>query len=483
MKSIFEQSSPFPELCQLTIGDLIEKIKNGTLTCTQLIHQYFERIHTLQEQYQLNAFITLLEEQSLEEAKRCDEELQAGHRRGILHGIPIAVKDNLEMAGIITTAGTSILANNKPLEDATVIQKLKQAGAIIIGKTNMHELAFGITNKNPHYGNAKNPHDCGKIPGGSSGGSAIAVSAGLCAAAIGTDTGGSIRIPSSLCGVTGFKPTLGQVGRGGLIYLSTTFDCIGPIARCTDDIKLLLDCCQGEDPRDQITFNKPQIKQHNKKIKHIGLLKPYATDNLDDEVSQLFKQTIEKLEQSDQFEIHSMSLPNIDQLVPAGFTICLVEMIHLFKNYLNKLSSPIELETVIDQLGNDVKQAIGEQYGQADSQPKSGYEYLDALHNFRTPFNDGVSQIMQNLDAIITPTTPLPAIPMNESEETMLNGELVDTFMTFIRYTLIANMTGRPAISVPIGITKDNLPVGVQLIGHCWRDDELIKLAEDLRQL
>jgi len=501
MQSIFEQSSPFPELCQLSIKDLIEKIESRKLTCSELIDQYLERIHYLQKQYQLNAFITLLEKQSLEEAKLCDEELQKGQKRGALHGIPIAIKDNLEMAHVRTTAGTAILAENSPTEDATVIQKLKQAGAIIIGKTNMHELAFGITNKNPHYGDAKNPYDLNKIPGGSSGGSAVAVAAGLCAAAIGTDTGSSIRIPSSLCGVVGLKPTLGKVGRGGLIYLSTTFDCIGPITRCTEDTKLLLEAIQGDDNRDKAELSSssaqtklillqgktslnPSHSNHSKtNTKHIGLLTPYATDDLDNEVSRLFQQTIEKLSLSNNFKIHPISLPNIDQLVPAGFTICLAETVHLLKNYLNNLSSPIELEDVINKFGNDVKQAIGEQYGQADSKPKSGYEYLDALNNFREPFNNAVSQIMQHLDAIITPTTPLPAIPMSESEETWLNGESVDTFMTFIRYTLIANMTGRPAISIPMGITQHNLPVGVQLIGHCWQDEELIKLAEELNRL
>lgn len=238
------------ELSTLSMAELSRRLRARKVSAKELVQAYLHRIAKYDGRDGINAFITVDREGALREAERLDTLLKEGRSPGSLHGVPIAVKDNLDTAGLRTTGGSKILEKWVPKEDATVVWRLRQAGCVVLGKTNLHEFAFGITTNNPHYGPTRNPYDRTRIPGGSTGGSGAAVASGFCAAAIGTDTGGSVRIPAALCGAVGLKPTLGRVGGGGMMYLSTTRDVVGPMTRTVEDAALLLRAMAGPDPRD-----------------------------------------------------------------------------------------------------------------------------------------------------------------------------------------------------------------------------------------
>ena len=249
------------DLADLSLYEQSKMIRTGEVTSKRLVEIYLDRIQKYGGSEGVNAYITVASELALKNAEKLDESAKSKNFKGPLHGLPIAIKDNLDTRDIRTTGGSRILAEWKPKQDAHVVAKLREAGAVILGKTNMHEFAFGITTNNIHYGPTKNPYDFSKIPGGSSGGSGAATSAALCAGAIGSDTGGSVRIPAALCGVVGLKPTLGRVGRGGLMYLSFTRDVIGPITRNVADSAIMLEAIAGSDPRDPESSEQsgPQI--------------------------------------------------------------------------------------------------------------------------------------------------------------------------------------------------------------------------------
>jgi len=244
-------------LTDLPLFQLSKMIRSGEVNSKQLVELYLERIRKFDGPNGVNAYITVASDAALKQAEELDQLAKQKKFKGSLHGLPIAIKDNLDTKDLRTTGGSKILSSWVPSTDANVVQKLKQAGAIILGKTNMHEFAFGITTNNPHYGPTRNPYDFSRIPGGSSGGSGAATAAALCAASLGTDTGGSVRIPAALCGVVGLKPTLGRVGRGGMIYLSFTRDVIGPITRTVADSAMILEVIAGKDPRDPESSSNP----------------------------------------------------------------------------------------------------------------------------------------------------------------------------------------------------------------------------------
>jgi aspartyl-tRNA(Asn)/glutamyl-tRNA(Gln) amidotransferase subunit A len=248
------------ELADLSLYELSKMIRTGEITSKRLVEIYLDRIQKYGGPEGVNAYITVASELAMKNAEELDKSAKSKNFKGPLHGLPIAIKDNIDTKDIRTTGGSSILAQWKPKQDGHVVQKLEQAGAIILGKTNMHEFAFGITTNNTHYGPTKNPYDFSRIPGGSSGGSGAAAAAALCAGAIGTDTGGSVRIPAALCGVVGLKPTLGRVGRGGLMYLSFTRDVVGPITRNVADSAIILEAIAGPDPRDPESSGNPVPK-------------------------------------------------------------------------------------------------------------------------------------------------------------------------------------------------------------------------------
>src|SRR4029077_622673 len=291
----------------------------------ELTRLYLSRIERLNPK--LNAFITVASESALAEARAAEKELVRGRRRGPLHGIPIALKDNIYTQNLLTTMGSLILRDFLPSEDATVVRRLRRAGGIVLGKTNLHEFAYGVTSENPHYGAVRNPWNTDRIAGGSSGGSAAAVAAGLCAAAIGSDTGGSIRISSAFCGVVGLKPTFGRVSVHGVFPLAPSFDHVGPIARTPLDAALVLECIAGRDPLDPTTLARsernfrPASKQRRVRL---GRPKEHFWVNIDSEVRRITETAVADFVKSGA-EVEEISLPGIVAGVEAANLIAAVE--------------------------------------------------------------------------------------------------------------------------------------------------------------
>ena len=319
------------DLATLSAAQLAKRIRDRQLSIKELTQAYLDRIAKYDGRDGINAFITLDREGALKEAERLDGVLRQGRVLGPLHGIPLAVKDNLDTAGLRTTGGSKILEKWVPKVDATAVWRLRQAGCVVLGKTNMHEFAFGITTNNPHYGPTRNPYDRTRIPGGSSGGSGAAVASGFCAAAVGTDTGGSVRIPAALCGAVGLKPTLGRVGRGGMMYLSTTRDVIGPMARTVEDAALLLRAMAGPDPRDmdadpESAPNYSRGLARGLKGIRIGVPRKYFYEDNHPDVARLTEQALKDMERLGATLV-DVEVKNLDLALPTGFAIVLPEAI------------------------------------------------------------------------------------------------------------------------------------------------------------
>jgi aspartyl-tRNA(Asn)/glutamyl-tRNA(Gln) amidotransferase subunit A len=462
-----------------TIAELSVLLARRKISPVEITTLFLERI----EKYNptLNAYLTVTREAALAAARESEKRILQKRSRGPLEGVPIAVKDNIWTRGIRTTAGSKFLENFVPEEDATVAASLHRAGAILLGKTNLHEFAYGISTNNPHFGPARNPWDTTRIPGGSSGGSAAAIAAGLCVASVGTDTGGSIRIPAALCGIVGLKPTFGRVSCNGVVALTTTFDHVGPLARTVGDAALILGAIAGRDPLDAATLSQPRFKpfadvrqiqqrlhpQFSKKRPlKLGLPREYFFTSLSEDVREAVKLAVHGFEQLGA-AVEEVSLPNINDGDDASTSIALAEAVHYHQ-------SQGWFPAHSADYGDDVRKRLemGLEIRAAD--------YLAAREvqkRVRAEFDAVLTQV----DAIIAPTTPItaPLIGENvveiESAEEPVRGAL-------IRLNRPANFTGLPAISLPCGWTEQNLPIGLQLIGRAWDEEHLLVIAQLFEQ-
>lgn len=473
-------------LVDLSLYELSKMIRNREITSEKLVGLYLERIQTLGGRNGINAYITVAKDAALRHAKELDRLARQGKFVGPLHGLPIAVKDNLDTKEIRTTGGSKILASWIPPADAHVVEKLKQAGAIILGKTNMHEFAFGITTNNPHYGPTRNPYDPSRIPGGSSGGSAAAAAAALCAGAIGTDTGGSVRIPAALCGVVGLKPTLGRVGRGGLMYLSFTRDVIGPITRTVTDSAILLQVLAGQDPRDPESSpssipNYLSALRNGIKGKTFGLPRKLFFEQIHPDTERVMSEAIKEIRKLGGM-VKDVEVRHMDIATPTGFNIVLAECIYLMEDYLKAFDPQATIGKYLDQLGPDVKAVLGGQKGTPKSKPVPGYLYTKSVRKDRNLMIKGFEEAMAGVDALLLPTTPLPASKIGEDLETQLLGKKVNTFLTFIRNCDPISVVGYPAITVPAGYSKTGLPIGLQIVARPWEEGKLLGIAYAFEQ-
>lgn len=442
------------------IARLFRKRKLSPVELTKLMLDRIERLNP-----KLNAYITVTPELALAQAKKAEAELFAprgrkGHRdRGPLHGIPISLKDNIYTKGVRTTAGSKILADFVPERDAVVVVKLKEAGAVLLGKTNLHEFAYGATTNNPHYGPARNPWDLSRIPGGSSGGSAAAVAAGLCYGSIGTDTGGSIRIPASLCGVVGLKPTRGNVSDNGVIPLSPTLDCTGPLARTARDAAILLHAIGGLSTQGQNRWSAPE------KLKKIclGLPKEFFFDVVSTEVQSCFASALRDFRKLGA-QIKPISIPLLNNTEDAGNQIAWPEATH-FQQQSGWFPARAQ------QYGEDVRTRI------EMGAKTSAVGYLEALAQ-RAQFINQLSSKMYDsgIDALVVPTTPIAATQIGE-EKTRIGEKDYLIRALLLRLNRPANLAGVPAISVPCGFTSSGLPVGLQLIGLHTAELALLQIA------
>jgi aspartyl-tRNA(Asn)/glutamyl-tRNA(Gln) amidotransferase subunit A len=445
------------------IAGLFRKRKLSPLELTKLMLDRIGRVNP-----KLNAYITVTRDFALTQAKKAESELFAsrgrkGHRdRGPLHGIPISLKDNIYTKGIRTTAGSKILANFVPKRDAVVVAKLKEAGAILLGKTNLHEFAYGATTNNPHYGPARNPWDLSRIPGGSSGGSAAAVAAGLCYGSIGTDTGGSIRIPASLCGIVGLKPTLGRISDAGVIPLSKTLDCTGPLARSARDAAILLNAIGGLETQNRGLRSVRAFFLKPRKF-CLGLPREFFFDVISPDVQSLFESALRDLRKLGA-RIKQASIPLLNATEDAGNQIAWPEATH-FHEQSGWFPSRSR------EYGEDVRTRL------EMGAKTSAVVYLEALAQ-RVRFIQELSSKMSGagIDALVVPTTPLAA-PLIGEESTRIFEKEHPTRALLLRLNRPANLAGVPAISIPCGFTPSGLPVGLQLIGLHTAELALLQIA------
>ena len=416
----------------------------------------------------LNAYITVTAEVALAQAKKAEAELFAprsrkGHRdRGPLHGIPISLKDNIYTEGIRTTAGSKILKDFIPQNNAPVVAQLKQAGAILLGKTNMHEFAYGVTSNNPHYGSVRNPWDLSRIPGGSSGGSAAAVAAGLCFGSIGTDTGGSIRIPASLCGVVGLKPTWGRISTEGVVPLSPLLDCTGPLARSVRDVGILTEALYFHVGREPNFARAGTLRANPRKI-CLGVPRQLFFDALSSDVRKAFDSALRDLCKAG-MTTTDISIPLLDETEDAGNRIAWVEAIlyHSQQGYFPARAP---------EYGEDVRARV------EMGAKVSACDYLQALEiqkQFSVQLHMALAE--SGADAIVYPSTPVEA-PLIGQESSRIGKHDYPTRAILLRHNRPANLAGVPAISLPCGFTPAGLPIGLQVMGSVSSEAILLRIA------
>jgi aspartyl-tRNA(Asn)/glutamyl-tRNA(Gln) amidotransferase subunit A len=447
-----------------SITELSEGYRQKMFSPTEITRLSISRIERLQQD--LNAFIHIMAEQALEQARVLENEMLKGEIRGPLHGIPIAVKDMIQTRGIPTTAGSKVLEHWIPDEDAAVITRLKKAGAILIGKANMHEFAMGATSENPHYGTVRNPWDQSKIAGGSSGGSAVAVAAGMSTAALGSDTAGSIRLPSALCGIVGFKPTYGSVSRHGTIPFSWSLDHIGPMARTVKDAALVWNGIAGYDPRDPATFKSKILSYEDPepgllKGKKIGICRQYFFEDINEEISGLLNQALSRFKEIGA-EIIEIQLPGLEQAQHALRVIAQSEGYSFHRPIFSKHP---------EWYGEDVKYRL--QFGQQ----VTAEQYLQA-HKTRNWFIREVLNRMEGVDILVSPMNHNPPFAIDSvAPEQAINN------MFRLAKAPLTNLLGFPAVSVPCGYMQEGLPVGMQLIGKPFADTHLLQIAQLYEQI
>jgi len=419
----------------------------------------------------LNAYLTVCEELALKAAAQAERDLcgkssKSRRDRGPLCGIPISLKDNIYTKDVRTTGGSKILHEFVPLHDAPVVTALKKAGAVLLGKTNMHEFAYGVTTENPHFGAARNPWDLQRISGGSSGGSAASLAAGLCYGSIGTDTGGSIRIPSSLCGVVGLKPGLGRVNADDIIPLSPTLDFVGPLARSVEDASLLLNAIsvRAKDERRLL----PKKNRNSRNRYSLAIPNEFFFDVLDPEIRAAFDSAMEILRKHGA-QIKHISLPRVAETEEAGNLIAWVEatLYHQHAGWFPAHQSDYSPD-VYKRLEMGTKVTALDYLRARDAREKFKGQLLEAF-------------TANDLDALVVPTTPIAATRLGE-DAVLIDGASHLTRGLLLRLNRPANLAGVPAISVPCSLTKIGLPIGLQFIAEWTEEPLLLEIARDFER-
>jgi len=446
----------------LTISQLAPLIRRRKLSPLELTRWILARIERIQPH--INAYITVTPELALRRAKQAEKEIARGGYRGPLHGIPFSLKDLIYTRGIRTTAGSRILRRFVPTEDAPVVRRLLDAGAVVVGKTNLHEFAYGATNVNIHYGAVRNPWDLQRMSGGSSGGSAASVATAQSLASLGTDTGGSIRIPAAACGCVGLKPTRGRVPLEGVIPLASTLDHVGPLCRCVEDAGLVLNAIAGSDPRAQCPppspapFSLPELRAGCRGVR-VGVPRQYFFDRLQGSVRAAVQAAIGRLEELG-CEVREVRLERMRETARLAGVITVAEALVYHRRW-------------IEARGRDYDPAILARM-QADMD-MTAVEYLQAQER-RREYTAAFERAMSGIDVLATPTLPIVAPPI-EGDVVAVGRSREDVRMALLRLTRPGNLTGLPSISLPCGFSAENLPVGLQLTGKRWNESALLRVA------
>lgn len=447
------------DLHWLTLHQAAQWITQGELSSEALTQALLERIYHLDAK--LNAFITLTPELALEQARRADEEIRRGVRRGALHGIPMALKDLYETAGIRTTCGSKRFGEYTPQADARVVSALRQAGGVLLGKLNMHEIALGLTNENPHYGVCHNPWDRQRVSGGSSGGSAAALAAGLCLASMGSDTGGSIRVPAAFCGVVGLKPTYGRISLSGVMPLSWHLDHPAPMARCVRDTALLLQVVAGYDPDDPYSGDIPvpdYLADLEEGVR--GWRVALATGDYFQDVETGIWSLIEaaaRVFADLGAQVEPVDIPGFEEAGRANSRLVPADAAVLYQAHL---------EENLENFGEDVRERL--RTGAATSLA----DYVQA-RRVQAAFRRQMEIFFSKYDLLLLPTTPMVAPPV-ELTQTVQRARLLT------RFTSAFNLAGLPAISLPCGfieVADRQLPVGLQIVAAHWAEATLLRGA------
>jgi aspartyl-tRNA(Asn)/glutamyl-tRNA(Gln) amidotransferase subunit A len=432
-----------------------ERLRKREVSPVELTKDCLSRIEKLNPT--LNAFITVTGESALTQARTAEAEILRGHWRGPLHGIPLALKDLIDTAGIRTTAASALFKDRIPEEDAEVVRRLKDAGAVLLGKQNLHEFAYGGSSMISHYGEVHNPWDPARIAGGSSGGSAASTAAGLCYGAIGTDTAGSIREPAALCGVVGLKPTYGRVSGRGVIPLSRSLDHIGPIARTVADVAVMLQAIAGYDAKDANSVEMPvgdlaAIQDGSTRVK-IGVPRKFFYADLDAEVASAVEDALGVLRSL------GNDLLEIEIYVPTDRILQAAESYAYHREFISRSPELYQPETLRRiRTGEDISAAQVEQAERELKQTRSE-----------------IGKVFERVDFLVTPTAPIPAPAISDLKSDP--NALRPCELVLLRNTRPANVWGLPAISIPCGFTKAGLPIGLQIIGPHWREDRVLQLA------
>ncbi|MGD9637688.1 MAG: Asp-tRNA(Asn)/Glu-tRNA(Gln) amidotransferase subunit GatA [Alphaproteobacteria bacterium] len=478
------------DLIKLDIASAKKSLLNKEISSVELVKAHLDEMENRRD---LNAFITETPEIALERAKESDKKIQAGNA-GILEGIPVGIKDLFCTEGVLTTAASHILDGFKPPYESTITKKLKDAGSVMVGKTNLDEFAMGSTNETSYYGAAKNPwtpkgSEPALVAGGSSGGSASAVSAGLCMAATGTDTGGSIRQPSSFCGITGIKPTYGRCSRFGIIAYASSLDQAGPMARSVADTALMLKAMAGFDERD--STSAPQEVPDFEKVLggsikglKIGIPKEYRPEGLNSEISNLWDKGIAFVKDAGA-EVVEVSLPYTKYALAVYYVIAPAECSSNLARYdgvrfgyrgKGETLDELYMNTRAEGFGTEVKRRIM----MGTYVLSAGYydAYYLRAQKVRKLISNDFASAFEKVDLLLTPTAPSPAFAIgDESMKDPLTMWLNDVF------TVPASLAGLPAMSLPIGLSKTGLPLGLQLIGRPFDEETVFKTAHVIENL
>ncbi|MBP1153347.1 MULTISPECIES: amidase [unclassified Paenibacillus] len=447
---------------KLDITAISKKIRSKEVSPKEIVAQLVNRIEAVNPV--LNAFITVAAEEAFEQAKQAEAEITSGQYRGPLHGIPIGLKDLIYTKGIKTTMGSEIFKDFIPDFDATVVQKLKHAGAIIIGKLNTHEFAYGSTGDVSHFGPVRNPYDTSKMTGGSSSGSGAAVASALCFGALGTDTGGSIRIPSSACGIVGMKPTFGRVSKHGAYPLGFTLDHIGPMTRTVRDNAELLGILAGHDPEDPYSVQQAgedftRYLGEAIRGKVVGIPSTFYFDLIDDEIRSKMEEAIDLLRAMGA-EIRTVEMPVLSEVSWAQLKTIQSEAYAVHEEHLGSSAEKYHPE-VLERL-------------RASAEAK-GYEYVKA-QDIRRRAQESFRRAFEQVDVMVAPT--LPILPPDIGQrEIQIQGQSELVRAALLRLTGPTNLTGLPSLSIPSGFSKTGLPIGMQFIGRPFDEATLYQFG------
>lgn len=474
------------KLMDLSVTELADKIKSKEISVLEAVNEAFETIEA--KDSEINSYVTIVKENAVKKAMEIQEKIDNGEKVGEFAGVPVAIKDNICTKDVLTTCGSKILSNFIPTYNATVIEKLEAAGAIIIGKTNMDEFAMGSTTETSAFGPTKNPHNTSHVPGGSSGGSCAAVAAGECSFALGSDTGGSIRQPSSYCGVTGIKPTYGTVSRYGLVAYGSSLDQIGPIGKSVKDCGKILEIISGYDEKDSTcvkreNYNFTDFLIEDVKGMRVGIPKAYFGDGLDKEVKEAVLAAAKVLENKGAI-VEEFDLELVEYAIPAYYVIACAEASSNLERF-DGIKYGYRTKD-FSGLHNMYKKTRSEGFGQEVKRRimigsfvlSSGYYdayYLKALRT-KALIKKEFDKAFEKYDVILGPTAPTTAPKIGESLKDPIKMYLSDV------YTVSANLAGLPGISLPCGKDSNGMPIGLQLLGDCYKESNILKAAYTYEQ-